>query len=291
MRRILLISALLAATNAGAQAGPPAVSGGCAVVPFLPGASVTPVVEVMLGGKGPYRFAIDTGAAGHGRIKPELAQELGFAVVGEARAPAPGGAVATRKIFGVPEMKVGGVTFADVGLVEQSGVRGPGVEWDGILGIGLFQQLALTLDYANRRVMFGGAGLKAGLPLAFDRAIPLVTLGIGDKSFAVHLDTGNGVGALFLDEPAAKMLPLAGPPVERGKARTTFSEFSIMEAPLAVPVTAGSMTMPIKAVGWPGAMPGGNLGSKGLAGMTLTIDTAARLLDIRASGAAPVCPA
>ena len=42
------------------------VSGTCASVPILPAA--IPVVEVRIGGKGPYKFAIDTGAQGHGRI-------------------------------------------------------------------------------------------------------------------------------------------------------------------------------------------------------------------------------
>ena len=50
------------------------VTGGCAAVPILSGA--IPVVEVKIGGKGPYRFAIDTGAQGHGRISPTLAEPL-----------------------------------------------------------------------------------------------------------------------------------------------------------------------------------------------------------------------
>jgi hypothetical protein len=296
MRTSMIVAALLAATAATAQEAPrqrveapPMVTGTCAMLPMLP--ATIPVVEVMLGGKGPYRFAIDTGAGGHGRIKPELAAALGMETVGEVRTPAPGGTFDTRQVFGAPELSVGGVSFKHVHLVALSTVRGPNVEWDGILGIGLFQQLALTLDYGNARVRFGGAGLKTGLALEFDRSIPVVPLTIGGKTFAAHLDTGNGAGALFLSEADARALPLSGAPVSRGKGRTSFGEFDIMEAPLSVPIMAGDTRLQMQAIGWPSPRPGGNLGSKGLAGMAVTIDVAAKLGDIRASGAAPACPA
>src|SRR5678815_2748316 len=77
-------------------------TGGCASVPILPAA--IPVVEVTIGGKGPYRFAIDTGAQGHGRISTELAEQLGLPKVGEVGTPAPGATVATRAIYGAPEV-------------------------------------------------------------------------------------------------------------------------------------------------------------------------------------------
>lgn len=295
MRRTMVFAALLAATAATAQEAPrrpdapPVIAGTCAVLPMLPG-SVIPVVEVMIGGTGPYRFAIDTGAGGHGRIKPDLAATLRLEVIGEVRTPAPGGAVDTRQVFGAPELSVGGVTFKDVGLVTLSTVRGPNVAWDGILGIALFQHLVLTLDYGNAKVRFGGPGLKNGLPLDFDRSVPIVPLTIAGKTFAAHLDTGNGAGGLFLSEADARALPLSGAPVSRGKGRTSFGEFDIMEAPLSVPIMAGDAKLQMQAVGWPSPRPGGNLGSKGLTGMAVTIDVAARLGDIRASGAAPTCP-
>src|SRR6188508_2577354 len=95
---------------AAALAGPAAaqdiaglsVTGGCASVPILPGA--IPVVEVTIGGKGPYKFAIDTGAQGHGRISTALAEQLGLPKVGEVGTPAPGGAVASRPVYGAPEI-------------------------------------------------------------------------------------------------------------------------------------------------------------------------------------------
>ena len=66
----LACAVLVAAGPTFAQDTGVRATGGCAVVPLLPAA--IPVVEVTIGGKGPYRFAIDTGAQGHGRIRAEL---------------------------------------------------------------------------------------------------------------------------------------------------------------------------------------------------------------------------
>src|SRR5688572_31876065 len=94
---LLLGSAIAAPASAQDIAGL-SVSGTCASVPILPAA--IPVVEVTIGGKGPYKFAIDTGAQGHGRISAELAEELRLPKVGEVGTPAPGGTVATRPVYG-----------------------------------------------------------------------------------------------------------------------------------------------------------------------------------------------
>lgn len=280
---VLLIAGPAAAQDiAGLSA-----TGGCASVPILPAA--IPVVEVTIGGKGPYRFAIDTGAQGHGRISPALAEELGLPKVGEVGTPAPGGAVATRPVYGATEVSVGAVSFKNVDLVALSGVRGPAGEWDGILGNELIQLLPLTLDYGNARARFGGPGLSEGLPIRFDSGIPVLPLEIAGQKFAVHFDSGNGAGGLFLDEAAAKELPLAGEPVERGRGRTSFGDFAIMEAPLAITATVGGTPLTLNAIGWPSPRAGGNLGSKALAGLSITIDAKSDLALVERLGVPPRC--
>src|SRR6188768_2765869 len=148
MNRLSALACLAAALAGPAAAQDIAglsVSGTCGSVPILPGA--IPVVEVTIGGKGPYKFAIDTGAQGAGRISTALAEELKLPKVGEARTPAPGGEVATRPIYGAPEVSVGDVSFKNIDLVAASAVRGAQGEWDGVLGNDLLKLLPLTLDY------------------------------------------------------------------------------------------------------------------------------------------------
>ncbi|HEU4652140.1 MAG TPA: retropepsin-like aspartic protease [Croceibacterium sp.] len=262
-------------------------TGGCASVPILPAA--IPVVEVTIGGRGPYKFAIDTGAQGHGRISTALAEALGLPKVGEVGTPAPGGSVASRAVYGAAEVSVGGISFKNVDLVALSTLRGPGTEWDGILGNELIKLLPLTLDYGNARARFGGPGLSEGLPIKFDSGIPLLPVEIAGQTFAVHFDSGNGAGGLFLEEAAAKALPLAGEPVERGRARTSFGDFAIMEAPLAITATVGGTPLSLNAIGWPSPRPGGNLGSKAMAGLSITIDAKSSLAVVERSAVPPRC--
>jgi len=280
---------------AGAIAGPAtaqdiaglSVSGSCASVPILPAA--IPVVEVTIGGKGPYKFAIDTGAQGHGRISTALAEELGLPKVGEVGTPAPGGTVATRPVYGASEVSVGAVSFRNVDLVALSTVRGPDGEWDGILGNELLTLLPLTLDYGSARARFGGPGLSEGVPVRFDRGIPVVPVEIAGRRFEVHFDSGNGAAGLFLDEDAARALPLAGEPVERGRARTSFGDFAVMEAPLAISATVGGTPLSLNAIGWPSPRPGGNLGSRAMAGLSITVDTKSDLVLVERSASPPRC--
>jgi hypothetical protein len=231
---------------------------------------------VKIGGKGPYRFAIDTGAEGHGRISTALAKELGLPKVGEAGSSA-------RPVFGAPEISVGGVSFKNPDLVAVSELSEG--QWDGVLGNALLALLPVTLDYGAARVRFGGPELTEGLPIGFDRSVPVLPVEIAGKRFKVPFDSGNGAAALFLDEAAARALPLAGEPV-----RTGSGDVAAMEAPLAVPVTAGTVRLPIQAVGWPSPRSGGNLGSRAMAGMAVTIDTASQLAHVAYSAAPPRCP-
>lgn len=289
--RTISVLACLACALAGPAAAQDiaglSVAGTCASVPILPAA--IPVVEVTIGDKGPYKFAIDTGAQGHGRISAALAAELGLPKVGEVGTPAPGGAVATRPVFGAAEVSVGDVSFKNIDLVALSDVRGPAVEWDGILGNELLTLLPLTLDYGNARARFGGPGLSEGLPVRFDRGIPVVPVEIAGQRFEVHFDSGNAAAGLFLDEERARALPLGGEPVERGRARTSFGDFAIMEAPLTVSATVGGTPLSLNAVGWPSPRPGGNLGSRAMAGLSVTIDTKSDLVLVERSATPPRC--
>jgi hypothetical protein len=266
----------------------PSVSGSCAAVPMTIVERI-PTVKVMIGDQGPFTFAIDTGAGGDGRISAQLAERLGLAVTGEVRAPAPGGKLSARRLFGVPSLSLGGLRFADANLVELSDTRGLTPGWDGILGIAMFEDVSLTLDYGNAALAISRRPLRSGVKVTRDHDVPVVPLEIAGKTIAAHLDTGNGAGALFLAPDIAQSLPLAGKPVEKAKARTSFGEFSIMEAPLAVPVMFGPTALPVAAIGWPSARGEGNLGSGAFGGMSLQLDLHNGLAAVSKAAAPPTC--
>lgn len=267
----------------------PVPTGTCAVQPLDVGGAI-PVVDVMINGQGPYRFGIDTGAQGMGRISSDLAAQLNLMSVGEVQTPAPGGTLDTRKIYRAQKLAIGGMTFANADLVTMAALPNRPTSWSGVLGIDLFRKVTLTLDYGRGAMKLSREPLAGGVPARFDSGVPSIPLKIGKSELTVDLDTGNGAAPLFVSEAAAKSVPQSGPAVERGKARTSFGEFSIMEAPIAVPVTVGGTALPIRAIGWPAARGEGNLGSRGLAGMQLSVDRADGLVAIKPSGGMPACP-
>ena len=277
--------ALLAAAQAQAA---PVVSGTCAVVP-LDVSGAIPVIDVMINGKGPYRFGIDTGAQGMGRISEDLAAQLGLEAIGEVRTPAPGGTLATRKIYRAGKLSIGGISFANADLVTMAALPNRPTTWAGILGNDALRQLTLILDYGQKALKLSHEAVKDGVAATFERGVPAIPVKIGDQHLTVDLDTGNGAAPLFVSEAVAKAVPQSGPAVERGKARTSFGEFSIMEAPIAVPVAVGGTAIPIHAISWPSARGEGNLGSKGLVGMQLAVDRTNGRVAIVPSAKAPTC--
>ena len=267
----------------------PVPTGTCTVQPLDVGGAI-PVVVVTINGRGPYRFGIDTGAQGMGRISADLAAQLGLMSVGQVQTPAPGGTLDTRTIYRARKLSIGGMTFSNADLVTMAAIPNRPTSWSGILGIDLFRKVTLTLDYGRGAMKLSREPLAGGVTARFDSGVPSIPLKIGDRQLTVDLDTGNGAAPLFVSEAAAKSVPQSGPAVERGKARTSFGEFSIMEAPIAVPVMVGGTALPIHAIGWPAARGEGNLGSRGLAGMQLSVDRGDGLVAIKPSGEAPTCP-
>ena len=129
------------------------------------------------------------------------------------------------------------------------------------------------------------------MALAPDQPVPTFPIEIAGRSFpGPSRHRQPAPRRSFSNEADARSLPLAGAPVERGRARTSFGEFAVMEAQLAAPVRAGAFTLPVDRVGWPAARGMGNLGSRGLAGTVVRLDQRSRRLDIAASGAVDSCP-
>ena len=77
-----------------------------------------PYVSVMVNGKGPFRFLVDTGTGGQALITPALAEQLLLPVVGRAHLKDPSGIGEQRsEIASIDSLKIAGVEFSDVEAV------------------------------------------------------------------------------------------------------------------------------------------------------------------------------
>jgi hypothetical protein len=239
-----------------------------------------PVIVATVNGRGPYRFGVDTGAAGYLRVSPALAQTLGLQQVGEAMAGDPSGRNPRRiPVYRVESLAFGGLSFSGISTtpLPDLGPRAP--QLDGIIGIGFFERLLLTLDYGARRFSAGPGALPAAdgrnvLELTFDRSLPSLPVRIGEAEFRLHLDTGNTAYALFLPAETVAALPTRGEPRTVGRARTVSNDIEIRAIDLAASVSVGATQLPVTSIGYPSVAPPGNLGSLALQTMAVTLDYA-----------------
>ncbi|HEV2852605.1 MAG TPA: retropepsin-like aspartic protease [Thermoanaerobaculia bacterium] len=255
------------------------MTGASSELPMLAGDEI--VVEVRVDGKGPYRFLLDTGAAGGGRVSKSLAGSLGLQTVGQAIGGDPTGQNRqTVDIVEVGSLAIGEAVLSGVKLGVRDFPKGPaGAEpgYDGILGIGLFQELLLTLDYPRQRVRIEKGELppadgKEILEYEDPRGVPQIHLKIGDQDVAADVDSGNQKGELVLPASYLGKVPLEKEPVVVGRGRTGSNEFEIKQAPLKGAVRVGGQAIEHPLVDFVEGFPHGNLGQRFLRRFAVTID-------------------
>ena len=236
-----------------------------------------PVVDVTVDGKGPFPFVLDTGAGGT-VLESELAKELGLPEAGEVRIgdPINPHAIAAKQ-FRIERLAIGGAVFSGMvvtsmengGFQQHLGAR-------GILGMPLFAELLLTLDYGRGQLRVGRGELPApdgreliALSHGFGGTIR-VPITVASLSLEADLDSGSA-GGVSLPEKYMEELPLEGKPVEVGHARTVNSQFVVHGATLKGTVKIGGHSLENPALRF-SRLPVVNIGNEVMRRFVLTID-------------------
>jgi hypothetical protein len=188
-----------------------------------------PIVPVTLNGKGPYNLILDTGSPTV-VLRPDIANELKLpkgVIRGTEFAKSIGG-VDTVSFRHINQLAIGEVTFErlDAKLVDiPSDYLGSSVRIDGLLGLRVFAQLLLTIDYPNSQLIvtpddYLGADaldvIGARLP---DAEHLLIDLPVNNKVMTFTLDTGTSMG-FFLTDTDAQQLTFAQGPIVSGTTNT-----------------------------------------------------------------------
>lgn len=229
-----------------------------------------PVVEASVNGDGPYRFVIDSGSVAPLRVSASLASRL--PQVGVVHEGDPNG-VGSRQvpIVRIDVARIGEAEFAgvDASVGADLGELRP----DGIVGIGLFQELTATLDYPG-----GILHLAHNLPLAdgphvvgFSRefGVPRISVRAGDATLEADIDTG---GPAVLTVPSAAPLPWRGTPTRIGTGRGARGEFEIFAAQLDGDLTIAGWTRRSPTVHIADGLPGASIGAAFLSDYAVTFD-------------------
>ena len=185
-----------------------------------------PVVGVMLNGKGPFRLLLDTGTTFPLVLDEDLFREI---KADDSRHDKEDVTVEGGELSVVKRLTIGSVEFSDVKVIttDLTGLGSSGAEGPrGILGLPLFSEYLLTLDYPRRHVILRKGALPAlggnVLPLdpgAKQDPCPALTVSVAGVVLRVHIDSGSP-GFITLLNKTQKQLPLEGEPKLVGRART-----------------------------------------------------------------------
>jgi hypothetical protein len=210
------------------------VAGGVVTVPITFDGDV--IVEAMLNGQGPYAFILDTG--GHDILTPEAAKALNLTAIGGGKAGGAGEELLNEQYTRVERMEIGGVTlrdqsFAIIPLQYDTVERGAKPPLAGILGLELFERLAIRLDYrAQTLTMRPLEGAPEGrgipVPIYFTDDMPLFSAKIGGIEGDNGLDTGNS-GTLVVQGKWADANGL-GPQMRSGYQTSGFGSGGVTQS-------------------------------------------------------------
>jgi hypothetical protein len=252
-----------------------------------------PFVQVLVDGKGPFTFGIDTGTGSEALVAPALAEKLGLQPKGSVQAGDPSGKNPRQlPLVQVATLSVAGVELRDVtaAVYQPSQAEGP---CDGILGFPLFKDWLLTLDYPASRLTLGTGRLTPstdGSVVAFRTPdeVPVVDLVIGTEKVPAIIDS-RGAG-LAIPASLAERVRLLGDPVVIGRGRTISGEFEIRGAQLADDVQLGGYRFRQPFVALHPSFPVGNVGGAVLRLLVVTFDQRSKLLRIEAPERTLVLP-
>lgn len=235
-------------------------------------------VDVMINGKGPYRFLFDTGA-GETSIDKALASELQLKVTGRSTIGDPQNPDAYQtELVELPRIEIGNMSFKRVTAMSYDLSQiFPKDTFRGVIGMPLFANSLLTIDYPNSRL----TTRRGSLPPANGKDVIDFTMSDG-SNFTIKLsvagisaeaviDTGSS-GGITLPRQYATMLKLDSELKETGTARTVNNTLKLYGANLNGTLTIGSHSFDHPPIVFNDVLPIATIGYQVLKDFTITID-------------------
>ena len=167
------------------------------VVPFQLQANSI-ILHVMLNGRGPYAFVLDSGAVNF--ISPALARELGLAVLEDDVAQGIGDRSVQSGAVKIDSVRIGGLVLRNQRFhlidLPYGAAHGFPERLMGGMGYELFRRLALYIDFDHSRLScydgskFRYTGAGTALPFYFMLRLPVVEGAVDGVAGKFEIDTG-----------------------------------------------------------------------------------------------------
>jgi len=243
-----------------------------------------PALDVTIGGEGPFRFVLDTGA-GKSAIDTGLAKRLGLEVVGHQRIGAPGLEGIEVELLRVEALEFDGVVVRDEPFIGLDLEEMTGGAFLGVVSLRALAEVTVELDFAGGRLRLDREGVDPAAEGVVEmRPGPVVefSVTVAGQSLPAHLDTGSPGGLTFPRHLTAGLAMLREP-VEVGRARLVGGESAVYEAQLADTVRLGALELEqpeIRILDL--ELPAVNVGSGLLSQMVVRLDQARGLMTLTA---------
>lgn len=201
-------------------------------------------LQIQVNGRGPFRFAVDTGASGIGRADTRLATALDLPLHGQATT-SDGVSSASVQTVRIDSLALGAVVRRDVEVItrDYNAHNAPEAAFMGILGRGFFDDGLLVIDYPRRVLSFSRTQqlpTQGTNVLRYERAFR-VPVRIGGEQVLGQLDTGANVS--FVLPRALYDTVAAGPLEAAGRSRLTNSQVEAQRATVQGPIEIGQLRL------------------------------------------------
>ncbi len=223
--------------------------------------------DVVLDGRGPYTFVLDSG--GDYIVTPEVAAAVQAKSSGALRLQGVGSATEGAAFTHIDSIAIGGAVVRNQYMLVLPIATGFGVaegmKIDGMVGYQLLARFLTTIDYANSALTLAvPSALPASAPGAaaiafyFDGTIPRIPVAVDGVTTSAEVDTGNRAGlelssAFLATHPAIAALAKTAPTVVGfgvgGPSYARLGRISTLQiGPYAVSNSVASFTVANKGV-------------------------------------------
>ena len=230
-------------------------------------------VQAKVNDRGPFRFAVDTGASGMGRADASLVSALGLAIQ-RPTANSDGIEVAEADTTTLDSLDIGGLSRGNLQVItrDYNSRMSPEAALAGIVGRGFFEDGLLVIDYPGKTISFSrklSLSPSHGGALAYERPfrVPVSIAGVHTEG---NLDTGANVAFVL---PQSLFDRIGGTPLQQaGHGRLSNSRIETGRSTIHGPFRIGQATLEDREVRVSESYPEVLVGAYALQSFAILID-------------------
>ncbi len=201
-------------------------------------------VEVNVNGK-PYRFLVDTGVTGYGRIDSAFVADEKIPITG-SDTNFDGTNRGTIDQVMIEQISFAGISFENVALYSRNLNRraNPGKDRNyGIIGQRFWQDYVMEVDFERKKIIFSDTPLSKEdtNTVSYKRSF-IIPFKVGEIDFEGHLDTGSPFTILFPTK-YTKEFNVTGLR-EVGRARSAYTTFTYSIGTITDKISIANNTLP-----------------------------------------------